>query len=443
MVAVVKNRCGQEMSIKVKGSSSVYVGNKDYHNTLFDGKEMQESYEARRNIWQSRLRGKELPPPEYLDLLNTIYEPPSREDALASLPGGFCSNRLSVYPTKEFRDAYLTNRPLIYTSMVVVMFVFAIAVFIAYNYVVERRQTLVNEEAKRSRAIVNSFFPAIVSDKLFGPRKIEQSVRTCRRSSIQQWCEEETGSHKFRLNLSPKIRLTALLKDRSSNSEDHPNQDDGDDPIAEMFLESEYIKNAAIQYDVELVLTHASPATILFADIAGFTAWSSEREPRQVFKLLETLYRSFDEAAKELGVFKVETIGDCYVAVTGLPDPSADHALVMCKFAVEIRRRMEVLTQELVSSLGPGTAELGLRIGLHSGPVTAGVLRSDKARFQLFGDAMNTASRMESTGDKNRIQVSQETADLIIEFGKAKWLTPREDEVDVKGKGTMRVGPGT
>lgn len=177
----------------------------------------------------------------------------------------------------------------------------------------------------------------------------------------------------------------------------------------------------------------------MFADIAGFTAWSSEREPSQVFKLLETLYHEFDTIAKKLNVFKVETIGDCYVAVSGLPDPNKDHAKIMARFAWEILGSANELTQRLEAVLGPGTSDLGLRVGLHSGPVTAGVLRGEKSRFQLFGDTMNTAARMESTGAAGRIQVSTVTADLISNAGKPYWLTKRDGTVSAKGKGELQV----
>ena len=89
--------------------------------------------------------------------------------------------------------------------------------------------------------------------------------------------------------------------------------------------------------------------------------------------------------------------------------------------------------------MGPGTCELELRVGLHSGPVTAGVLRGQRSRFQLFGDTMNVASRMESCGVKGKIQCSTDTANLLIEAGKSKWVTPREEMIQAKGKGELQT----
>lgn len=160
-----------------------------------------------------------------------------------------------------------------------------------------------------------------------------------------------------------------------------------------------------------LILSHIR-ATVFFADIAGFTAWSSSREPAQVFTLLETLYGAFDKIAKRRRVFKVETIGDCYVAVCGLPDPRKEHAVVMSRFSRDVFHKFNELTRRLEMTLGPDTADLAIRVGLHSGPVTAGkylvhsmfsrnwdteksnqhslafffvgVLRGDRARFQLY-----------------------------------------------------------
>ena len=98
---------------------------------------------------------------------------------------------------------------------------------------------------------------------------------------------------------------------------------------------------------------------------------------------------------------------------------------------------MHILVRQLEITLGPDTADLGLRFGLHSGPVTAGVLRGERARFQLFGDTMNTTARIETTGAKNKIHLSQETAELIRQAGKGHWVRAREDKVHAKGKGEL------
>jgi class 3 adenylate cyclase len=177
--------------------------------------------------------------------------------------------------------------------------------------------------------------------------------------------------------------------------------------------------------------------TVLFADLAGFTKWSSTRKPQEVFHLLETFYGAFDAIAKKRNVFKVETIGDCYLAVTGLPTPQPDHALIMTKFARDCMVKMKHLTKELEESMGPDVLQLEFRVGLNSGPVTAGVLRGDKSRFQLFGDTVNTAARMESNGVKGRIHCSQVTAEELIRAGKSYWLKQREGGIQARGKGRM------
>ena len=143
--------------------------------------------------------------------------------------------------------------------------------------------------------------------------------------------------------------------------------------------------------------------------------------------------------AKKRKVFKVETVGDCYVAVTGLPEPDKDHAIHMCRFARECLTRFNELASHLEVTLGPDTADLAMRVGLHSGPVTAGVLRGDKSRFQLFGDTVNTAARIESTGLRNKIHLSHETAELLHQAGKSNWARRRTETVMAKGKGEMQT----
>lgn len=127
------------------------------------------------------------------------------------------------------------------------------------------------------------------------------------------------------------------------------------------------------------------------------------------------------------------------VAAAGLPEPRKDHAAVMARFALDCNNLMAPLVKQLEVDLGPDTGDLKLRTGLHSGPVTAGVLRGERARFQLFGDTVNTCSRIESTGKAGRIHVSQTTADILVNSGKAHWLVARTDKVVAKGKGELQT----
>merc|ERR1719469_1008 len=99
-------------------------------------------------------------------------------------------------------------------------------------------------------------------------------------------------------------------------------------------------------------------ATVMFADIAGFTSWSSERDPADVFRLLEALFKQFDDVANKLGVFKISTIGDCYLAVVGLPDPRVDHAEVLSMFAIECQTQFRIVVRDLIYTLGPDTSKL-------------------------------------------------------------------------------------
>ena len=111
----------------------------------------------------------------------------------------------------------------------------------------------------------------------------------------------------------------------------------------------------------------------------------------------------------------------------------------MARFARDCIAEHINLSKQLELTLGPETGDLRIRIGLHSGPITAGVLRGERSRFQLFGDTVNTAARLESSGEGNRIHISEQTAHLIIAAGHESWVKEREDFVHLKGKGAMKT----
>jgi class 3 adenylate cyclase len=215
------------------------------------------------------------------------------------------------------------------------------------------------------------------------------------------------------------------------------------DPIADLFTSTTVVSIhpccdlwRRILSSIDLMFPIAPK---MFADISGFSAWSSEREPCQVFQLLEGLYSGFDQIAHRLGVLKVDTIGDCYVAVAGLRESDTNHAVVMAHYCMECLAMMRELIKDMEVALGPGTADLGMRFGLHSGPVIAGVLRGEKSKFQLFGDTVDTALKMEVSSDVGAILVSQDTANLLVACGKEDWLSERHELISIKGKGKLKV----
>jgi class 3 adenylate cyclase len=334
---------------------------------------------------------------KYDDLMVVIPFYKFEDEKRALETEGHCLYSFHVYPSTKLEEEYRSNLPIAMTVIVASTFIFLVGVFFMYDHFVHRRNNKMQKAVVKSNALVSTMFPANVRDRLFAE------------------------GEKNKVTTNGKNRLKSYLATGGVDAGEEDNEDDDDfyktKPIADLFPE----------------------ATVLFADIAGFTAWSSAREPTQVFILLETIYKAFDDIARIRRVFKVETVGDCYVAVTGLPDPRKDHAVAMARFAVDCMHRMQGLTKKLEVRLGPDTTDLDMRFGMHSGPVTAGVLRGERSRFQLFGDTMNTASRMESNGFAGKIQVSQETADLLIAAGKQHWLTPREDKIVAKGKGELQT----
>jgi class 3 adenylate cyclase len=171
-----------------------------------------------------------------------------------------------------------------------------------------------------------------------------------------------------------------------------------------------------------------SSVTVLFADLSGFTEFSEHVDPQQVVGLLDEIFSTFDHLAHAHGVEKIKTIGDAYMAVSGLPVPRPDHAEAMAVMAIG----MQEAFRGVMRNRG---LPLELRVGMHSGPVAAGVIGRQKFTYDLWGDTVNLASRMESHGEPSRIHVSPTTRALL---GEAFRFADR-GEVHVKGRGTLHT----
>ncbi|MDQ2934389.1 MAG: adenylate/guanylate cyclase domain-containing protein [Chloroflexota bacterium] len=164
--------------------------------------------------------------------------------------------------------------------------------------------------------------------------------------------------------------------------------------------------------------------TVLFADIVGFTPWAQQTAPDRVLALLDGLFGRFDELAALHGVEKIKTIGDSYMAVAGAPEPRPDHA----GDALELARAILVaVTEHRPAGLG-----LEVRVGLASGDIVAGVIGQRRIQFDIWGDTVNTAARMESSGVPGRIQVAASTWELLRD----RHAFERR-EIEVKGLGPM------
>ena len=168
-------------------------------------------------------------------------------------------------------------------------------------------------------------------------------------------------------------------------------------------------------------------ASILFADVVGFTPISQSISPIELVDLLQEVFSYFDSLAEKYGVEKIKTIGDCYMVAAGVPVESQHHAQSLARMALEI--------QEYVNEHEFAGRKLSFRMGINSGPVVAGVLGQKKFSYDLWGDAVNTASRMESHGSADVIQVTRRTCELLEE----EFLLKAAGAISVKGKGDLDV----
>jgi adenylate cyclase len=183
-----------------------------------------------------------------------------------------------------------------------------------------------------------------------------------------------------------------------------------------------------LKVETRTIADQFSSASILFADVVDFTPLAERLPPADVVAVLDHLFSHFDVLAERYGVEKIKTIGDCYMVAAGVPSPRSDHARVLSLMALDMQAAMRSVDE--VDHLG-----LELRVGINSGPVVAGVIGRKRFLYDLWGDAVNIASRMESHGTSGRIQISRATKDLLDD----EFVCEPRGAIPVKGKGEVEA----
>jgi adenylate cyclase len=189
------------------------------------------------------------------------------------------------------------------------------------------------------------------------------------------------------------------------------------------------IANRLKESSAAVIADRYDDASVLFADMAGFTAQASETTPIELVHFLNGVFTAFDRLAEKHGLEKIKTTGDSYMVVSGVPIPRSDHAEALARYALE----MLSVAAQLRNSQG---TSVPIRIGIASGPVVAGVVGTRKFFYDVWGDTVNVASRMESTGIPGRIQVSKETYERV----KGTFALEARGVVDVKGRARWSFG---
>ncbi len=187
--------------------------------------------------------------------------------------------------------------------------------------------------------------------------------------------------------------------------------------IAERLKQGEYV-----------IADYFKDSTVLFADLVGFTTLSARFKPETLVVILNEIFSAFDEISEKFGLEKIKTIGDAYMAVAGVPIPRDDHAEAVAEAALQMIKEMTRINAQ-------SDVPMSVRIGINSGPVVAGVIGRKKFIYDLWGDTVNTASRMESHGNPNEVQVTETTYHLL----RNKFIFEKRGTIEVKGKGVMQA----
>ena len=254
---VLSESCGQSFTYIINGANGTFLGNQDLHDPRYNNTYRSTEFRS------------------YEGNLTSAANATSAASGLAS----HCQYTITVYPSQEYQDSFQSNRPIIFTIGVLCVFAFTSFVFVIYDCFVRRRQHKVNTVAVKSNAIVSSLFPAQVRDKLFQDDNDRKKNNTT-----------SGGLNPFkRANVDQLQQQQQFVDENMENGDD---DGDGDTPMSPLMDGFHNSNDSAPIADL------FPSATVLFMDIAGFTAWSSAREPSQVFILLETIYRRYENISK-------------------------------------------------------------------------------------------------------------------------------------------------
>jgi class 3 adenylate cyclase len=250
---------------------------------------------------------------------------------------------------------------------------------------------------------------------------------------LQMWARQEPWQPLFREAVSNTAMFAAVLvlgeavRNRRALGREHRLLLAEQERSERLLLNVLPAPIAARLKESERVIADAFPeATVLFADIVDFTVRSQQMAPQQVVQALDELFSAFDQLARRQGLEKIKTIGDAYMVAGGLPDPRPDHAEAVAEMALGIR-------EEVARRSDPSGQPLAVRIGIDTGPVVAGVIGRNRFIYDLWGDTVNTASRMESHGVAGCIQVTARTHDRLRDG----YRFQRRGPIPIKGKGEM------
>lgn len=253
-----------------------------------------------------------------------------------------------------------------------------------------------------------------------------QAIANAREVSRRQEAEAALRKHQEQLEEEVRVRTAELTRTNARLQQEILERHQAQE-TAEQLLLSILPRTVAEQLKKErrIIADNFAEVTVLFADIVDFTALSSTLSPTEMVVLLDGVFSEFDRLAAKYGVEKIKTIGDAYMAVAGLPMPRPDHAEVIAEMALDI--------QEEIARFRIANQGVRLRIGMHSGPVVAGVIGRSKFNYDLWGDTVNIASRMESHGLADQIQVTEALYERLHE----QYRFQKRGLIEVKGKGQM------